>query len=287
MARGRDRSATSVGSDALSSWSSMVPMDPRDRVGMYNWSRVDSKLTMSIVHGGGFHCQRHTLRTVTAAWVAGGANLQISIFFGSTLPTIVRSFEDSSFPVPHTLLMQCDRGSDVWCKTWLGVFSALMEQHAEDGKFFQRTTCTALPVGHTHSDYDTAGSHTLRELLGRRGKPGQGLLSPADTEPRLQAMDESSCASVDDAWDFRSWVAGHVHTKVQNHCKALQWDLRLENGEAIWYHSNRAYEGAGSELKETGRFGRLLQSTPSRNGPTVAGTPSFTFAEDPRFEQWG
>jgi hypothetical protein len=72
--------ALSAGTDATSSWFTQLPMASKGTGAVRSWSRVDMKVTIAVLHG----CKglpEYTARVCTPAWVQGGGNLQMTLFF--------------------------------------------------------------------------------------------------------------------------------------------------------------------------------------------------------------
>jgi hypothetical protein len=72
--------ALSMGTDATSSWFTQLPMPSYGTGSVRPWSRIDNKVTIAVLHGTR-DVPEYTARVCTPAWVAGGGNLQITLFF--------------------------------------------------------------------------------------------------------------------------------------------------------------------------------------------------------------
>jgi hypothetical protein len=93
-----------------------------------------------------------------------------------------------------------------------------------------------------------------------------GALTPADLLEKLKQMKNSTGKQLNDAYDFKAWVDPCVSTRLRHHRKALKWSLELDShGHAIGSFAADCSDGA-----KVGRFGRILESTPSLCGPPIA-----------------
>jgi hypothetical protein len=140
--------AISCGTDATSSWFTQLPLAGAGTAAVRSWNRVDHKVTISVLHGCR-GCHEYTARVCTPAWVQGGGNLQITIFFEAILKEIVDGWmatKPAGTKLPDTLFLQVDRGSDMFNRQWLAVLSWWLEEK----KYFRKIVMSALPVGHSH-----------------------------------------------------------------------------------------------------------------------------------------
>lgn len=250
----------SVGIDATSSYATRLPICPKGAAASwFKNKKVDHKVTMAVCHGSHSKDEYH-YRVASPSWIVGGGNLQISLFLKCILPVLIAGFK-MSFPdkfLPRVLHLQVDRGSDMFNKTWLGVFATLIETKA----WFSKIVISALPVGHTHDDYDRSGAYMLRRLC----KQGSGALSAAALLKELNDMKNSAGAELKDAWDFNSWLSECIDDRITHHRDALRWIIeRDESGNAIW-----TYFGDCHEEAEGRRWGRVLKFLPDERGPVTA-----------------
>jgi hypothetical protein len=106
-------------------------------------------------------------------------------------------------------------------KQWLGVLVWWLEEK----KYFRKIVMSALPVGHSHDDYDRLGAAFVHFIM----QDGVGgALSSADLLRKLNLMKDSVGIQVSDAFDFKSWIEPHVNTNLRHHRTALRWTLELD-----------------------------------------------------------
>jgi hypothetical protein len=251
----------SCGTDATSGWFTQLPMASEGTTAVRSWTRLDHKVTISVLHGCR-GCHEYTARVCTPAWVRGGGNLQITIFFEAILKEIVDGWiaaKPAGTKLPDVLFMQVDRGSDMFNKQWLAVLSWWLEEK----KYFRKIVLSALPVGHSHDDYDRLGAAFVRFIM---EQDVGGALSSADLLRKLKSMKNSTGMFVADAFDFKSWVEPHIRSDLKKHRLALMWSLELDaNGYAIASFAADCHHDA-----LIGVFGRILTGSPDPHGPRVA-----------------
>jgi hypothetical protein len=251
--------ALSAGVDAISCFGTTQPIDPRNLGAIHDWSRVKQKVTMCVLHGSRGHSE-FCARVATPAWLETNGNLQQTIFFEVTLHEIIQGWKDKhpGRPLPATLYIQTDRGSDMWNKT----FFALQAWLVQEKRYFRKIVISALPVGHSHSDYDRVGAAFIHFV---KRAPGQGSLSPADLLRKLDSMSKSIGREVKDSYDFQKWLTPHIHKDLHFHTQALKWQFELnDDGHAIASYAGDCSRGAAMKT-----WGRFLTSTPSAAGPAT------------------
>jgi hypothetical protein len=175
----------SAGVDAISCFGTTQPIDPKNFGNIHDWSRVKKKVTMCVLHGSR-NTPEFCARVATPAWLEANGNLQQTIFFEATLHELIEGWKAQrpGTSLPATLYMQTDRGSDMWNKTFFALCSWLIEEK----KYFSKIVVSALPVGHSHSDYDRVGACFIHFV---KREPGSGSLSPADLLRKLERMTKS------------------------------------------------------------------------------------------------
>jgi hypothetical protein len=93
-----------------------------------------------------------------------------------------------------------------------------------------------------------------------------GALSPADLLKKLKQMKNSTGVQLNDAYAFKAWVDPCVSPRLRHRRKALKCSLQLDShGHAIGSFAADCSDGA-----KVGRFGRILEYTPSLCGPPIA-----------------
>jgi hypothetical protein len=251
--------ALSAGVDAISCFGTTQPIDPRNMGAIHEWSRTKQKVTMCVLHGSRGH-REFCARVATPAWLEANGNLQQTIFMDVILQEIINGWKEKhpGRRLPSTLFIQTDRGSDMWNKT----FFALMSWIVEEKKYFTKIVVSALPVGHSHSDYDRVGAAFIHFV---KRAPGEGSLSTADLIGKLERMSNSIGREVKDTYDFQEWLAPHINKKLHHHTKALKWSFELnDHGQAI-----ASFAGDCSSTAEIVEWGRILISKPIAGGPAT------------------
>ena len=130
-------------------------------------------------------------------------------------------------------------------------------------RYFSKVVLSALPVGHSHSDYDREGAALIHFT---KREPGEGSLSPADLLRKLEAMPSACGRGVLGAYDFQEWLEEHIDPRLQHHTKALKWEfaLRPRDGKCV-----ASYAGGCSGEATVVEFGPILQSSPAAPGPST------------------
>jgi hypothetical protein len=130
-------------------------------------------------------------------------------------------------------------------------------------RYFTKIILSALPVGHSHSDYDREGAALIHFT---KRSPGEGSLSPADLLRKLNFMTHACGRDVKDAYDFQTWLAPHIDSKLHHHTKALQWRFTLRPSDGKCVASYAGDCSVGATIKE---FGPILKSSPASVGPST------------------
>jgi hypothetical protein len=144
------------------------------------------------------------------------------------------------------------------CQSMLRYFVKHACSHILSGNFVSHLYIVSIP-----QDYDRLGAAFVQFIM---TEEVGGALTPADLLKKLKQMKNSTGVQLNDAYDFKAWVDPCVSTRLRYHRKALKWSLELDShGHAIGSFAADCSDGA-----KVGRFGRILESTPSVCGPPIA-----------------
>ena len=236
--------SVSIGMDAISSWFTAMPILPPR---MRSFSRVQSKITMCLIHG--FEgAKDYCLRIVNPGWCAGGANLQITNWlFGPFEYLVDMICRKHKRRLPATLHHQCDRGSDQVSMVWL-YFWAWLEKLG----VFTSIWVSSLQRWHSHFDADRMGA-TLVCCLLRVLRCGaltcRGLMESATDMP------DSDMIIIDQAFDFVSFFTP-VGRPLPGMKPVHQWHFQA--GEA----GHRTLMGSTSDTAGMTSIGAVLTAMP-------------------------
>eukprot|EP00035_Acanthoeca_spectabilis_P014343 m.273061 g.273061 ORF g.273061 m.273061 type:complete len:1146 (-) comp16114_c0_seq3:48-3485(-) len=232
--RHRERSdhSISAGADAISCWFTRLPIVGSKVI--LPWSNstfIENKVTMLVIHGL-MGCIDFTYRIATPAWVHATANLQMTLFLMVFLDIVGLQWEkltaESKVPPPRKLYWQCDRGSDMSCIAFIGLYAWLVLVGVYD-----EIIISHLPPDHSHTDYDRMGARMVFHLLRDSGVlAGVGALTYAALERALKAMSNADYAYVDRSFDLTSWLR-EAMPDLHDTKRWLSWRIRKVDGVVV------------------------------------------------------